>query len=252
MDLGLADRVVLLTGATRGIGLATARAFAAEGARVVLTYRRGKAEADALVAELGGPERALAVRYALDEPGSPEQAVAEASRRWGGVDALVANAYRRGGRRPASERFEEVPAEEWRAVLTDNLAGTVRTAQLVLPGMRERGWGRVVLISSHIATHGRRGQEVYGAAKAALHGLTRSLAWEAGADGVLVNVVAPGLTLTEGVLEMLPEALREQERERTPTARLSEPDSVARAVVFLSSAANSNISGQVLHVDGGR
>ncbi|MFJ9775909.1 SDR family NAD(P)-dependent oxidoreductase [Kitasatospora sp. NPDC101157] len=252
MDLGLADRVVLLTGATRGIGLATARAFAAEGARVVLTYCHAKAEADALVAELGGPARASAVRYALDEPGSPEAAVAEATARWGAVDVLVANAHRRGPRRAPGVRFEQVPEQEWRATLTDNLAGTVRTAQLVLPGMRKRGWGRVLLLSSHVATHGRGGQEVYGAAKAALHGLARSLAWEAGPDGVLVNVVAPGLTLTEGVLEKLPAALREEERGRTPTARLSDPADVARAVVFLGSDANSNINGQVLHVDGGR
>ncbi|MEV5374511.1 SDR family oxidoreductase [Streptomyces nondiastaticus] len=252
MDLGLAGRVVLLTGATRGIGAAAARAFAAEGAKVVLTYRRAKDTADALVSELGGEDRALAVRYALDEPGSPEEAVAEATRRWGGVDVLVANAYGRGNRRPPGVRFEDVPAGEWRATLTDNLAGTVRTAQLVLPGMRARGWGRMVLLSSHVATHGRRGQEVYGAAKSALHGLARSLAWEAGQDGVLVNVVAPGLTLTEGVVEMLPPALREQERERTATGRLSEPDAVAKTVVFLASASNTNVSGQVLHVDGGR
>lgn len=252
MDLGLADRVVLVTGATRGIGLATARAFAAEGARVALTYRDDKDAADRLVTELGGGERALALRYALDEPGSPQEAVAEVTRRWGGVDVLVANAYRRGPRRGPRDRFEEVPADEWQATLTDNLAGTIRTAQLVLAGMRERRWGRLVLVSSHIATHGRGGQEVYGAAKAALYGLARNLAWEAGADGVLVNAVAPGLTLTEGVLGALPPALREQERERTPTARLSDPDAVARAVLFLGSASNTNISGQVLHVDGGR
>ncbi|MEU2287242.1 SDR family oxidoreductase [Streptomyces sp. NPDC013178] len=252
MDLELADRVVLLTGATRGIGQAAARAFATEGARVAVTYRDTKDAAEVVVAELGGPDRAMAVRYALDEPGSPQDAVAEVERRWGGVDVLVANAYRRDGRRAPGTRFEDVPADEWRAALTDNLAGTVRTAQVVLPGMRERGWGRIVLISSHIATHGSRGQEIYGAAKAALHGLARSLAWEAGEQGVLVNVVAPGLTLTEGVVRALPAALREQERERTATGRLSDPDAVARAVVFLSSAANTNVSGQVLHVDGGR
>ncbi|MFI5823389.1 SDR family NAD(P)-dependent oxidoreductase [Streptomyces rishiriensis] len=252
MELGLSGRVVLVTGATRGIGLAVARAFAAEGCRVALTYRSAKDVADRLVAELGGEERALAVRYALDEPGSPGQAVDEVTRRWGGVDVLVANAYQRGPRRAPGVRFEEVPAQEWGATLTDNLAGTVRTAQAVLGGMRARGWGRIVLVSSHIATHGRGGQEVYGAAKAALHGLARNLAWEAGADGVLVNAVAPGLTLTEGVREALPAALREEERGRTPTARLSEPAAVAHAAVFLASAANTNISGQVLHVDGGR
>ncbi|KMS77309.1 hypothetical protein ACM01_01365 [Streptomyces viridochromogenes] len=252
MDLGLTDRTVLVTGATRGIGRAVAHAMAAEGARVVVTYRRAKEAADLLVADLGGPDRALAVRYALDEPDSLDEAVSEAARWRGSVDVLVANAHQRAARRPPGTRFEDVPSAEWGASLSHNLAGTVRTAQQVLRGMRERGWGRIVLLSSHLATHGRSGQEVYGAGKAALHGLARSLAWETGPDGVLVNVVAPGLTLTEGVLEALPGAVREQERERTPTGRLSAPDAVAAAVVFLASGANANISGQVLHVDGGR
>lgn len=252
MDLGLTDRVILLTGGTRGIGRAAALAFAAEGARVVVTYRHAKDTAHDLVAELGGRDRAMAVRYALDEPGSPEDAVREAARGWGAVDVLVANAHRRGPRRPADVPFEDVPHGEWGTLLADNLTGTIRTAQCVLPGMRAGRWGRIVLLSSHVATHGQRGQEVYGAAKAALHGLARSLAREAGPDGVLVNAVAPGLTLTEGVREKLPDAVRAEERRRTPTGRLSGPEAVAAAVVFLASAANSNISGQVLHVDGGR
>lgn len=93
---------------------------------------------------------------------------------------------------------------------------TLRTVQLVLPGMRESGWGRVALISSHIATNGAAGQEFYGAAKAALHGLVRSLAWDVREAEVLVNAVCPGLTLTEGVRSELPERVRAEAAARTP------------------------------------
>ncbi|GAA3725887.1 SDR family NAD(P)-dependent oxidoreductase [Streptomyces tremellae] len=252
MDLGLTDRVVLLTGGTRGIGRASGLELAAHGARVAVTYRHDKDAAEDLVTELGGQEGAMAVRYALDEPGSPEDAVREVTARWGGVDVLVANAHRRRPRRPPTAHFEDVPHEEGAAALTDNLLATLRTVQCVLPGMRARGWGRVVLLSSHVAAHGQRGQEIYGAAKSALHGLARSLAWDAGPDGILVNALAPGLTLTRDVCDNLPEAVREAEQQRTPTGRLSTPRDIAHAVVFLASAANSHISGQVLHVDGGR
>ncbi|WP_327071971.1 SDR family NAD(P)-dependent oxidoreductase [Kitasatospora sp. NBC_01302] len=252
MNLDLSDRVVLITGAGRGIGLATARAFAAEGARVALTYRQSKDGVARLVNELGGTDCAMSVRYALDEPESAEAAVAEIQARWGRLDVAVVNAHQRGRRRPPGERFEDVDPAEWQPAVTDNVLGATRLAQLVLPGMRERGWGRLLFLSSHNVRHGRGGQEFYAAAKSALHGLARSLAWDAGPDGVLVNVVAPGLTLTEGVLEALPAALLEQERERTPTGRLTEPEAVADAVVFLASAANGNISGEVLHVSGGR
>jgi 3-oxoacyl-[acyl-carrier protein] reductase len=118
--------------------------------------------------------------------------------------------------------------------------------------MRAQGWGRIVMLSSHIARHGRQGQEYYGAVKAAFHGLARGLAWDAGPDGVLVNVVAPGLTLTEDVLTALPLPVREREVEHTPTRRLSTPEQVGATVVFLGSAANANITGEYVSVAGGR
>ncbi|MEU8775781.1 SDR family oxidoreductase [Streptomyces sp. NPDC048606] len=253
MDMGLRDRTVLVTGGSRGIGLAVARAFSAEGARVALTYRSDAAAAERAAAELGAVEdRACHVRYALDEPGSPEAALARVRERWGGIDVLVANALVRPRRRGPDERFEDLPPEEWEPLLHGNVGGTVRTAQLALADMRERGWGRVVFVSSHVAVDGKPRQEIYGAAKMALHGLTRSLAWDAGSDGVLVNVVSPGLTLTDGVRTMLPERVRTEELALTPTGRLSLPEEVANAVLFLGSAANGNVSGQVLTVAGGR
>jgi 3-oxoacyl-[acyl-carrier protein] reductase len=253
MELGLTDRTVLITGATQGIGRETARAFAAEGARIALTYHRDRDGAERLAAELGAADgRALAVPYALGGDQTPAQAVAAVVDRWGALDVLVANAVQRSARRAPGEGFEEVPEDSWLPVVRDNVAGAIRTAQQAVAEMRRRKWGRIALISSHNALGGGQGQEFLGAAKAALHGFARSLAWDVGRDGVLVNVVCPGLTTTAGVLSKLPPAVRERETDATPTGRLSAPEDVARAVVFLCSAANANITGEALTVSGGR
>ncbi|MER7009462.1 SDR family NAD(P)-dependent oxidoreductase [Dactylosporangium sp. NPDC000555] len=253
MQTNLEGRSVLVTGGSSGIGAATARAFAAEGARVALTYRSGRDAAERLAAEMGADRgRAMAVRCPLEEPAAAELAVQEVGERWGGIDVFVANAVRWAPRRPPDVRFEEVPPAEWEGFVADNLVRTLRLTQLVLPGMRARGWGRIVLLSSHVVHDGQRGQEFYGAVKGALHGLARSLAWDVGPDGVLVNVVCPGLTTTDRVLGGLPAHIRDGELARTATARLSSPQDVAAAVLYLGSAANGNVTGQVVTVAGGR
>ncbi|MEU5697432.1 SDR family NAD(P)-dependent oxidoreductase [Streptomyces aurantiacus] len=249
MDLGLTDRVALVTGGTRGIGEATVRAFAAEGARVALTYTGSKDRAAALVHELGGPERALSVRYDLSDPGHVAALVPTVERHFGAVDVLVANAVRRPAERPAPG-FENLDPAVWSALLDDNLTATLRTVQSALPGMRGRGHGRIVLISSHLAARGQAGQEVYTAAKSALHGFALSLARDAGPDGVLVNVVSPGLTTTEGALCHLPAAVLEKAAAAMPTGRLGTPAEVARLVVFYGSAANENITGELVSLVG--
>ncbi|MFC9178563.1 MULTISPECIES: SDR family oxidoreductase [Streptomyces] len=253
MDLGIAGKTALITGASSGIGTATARALAAEGARVVLTYRTGERRARELADELGADrDLACAVPYDLGDPSSVDAAVRAAENRWGGVDILVANAVRRGPRQPPGTHIEDVPAQQWRQLLRDNLEQTLRTVQLVLPGMRARTWGRVALLSSHRTRDGAPGQEFYAAGKAALHGFARSLAWDAGPDGVFVNLVSPGLTRTVGVLSDLPAEVRERELQRTPSGRLSTPEDVAAAIAFLCAEANGNINGAVIDVSGGR
>ncbi|MFI6346455.1 SDR family NAD(P)-dependent oxidoreductase [Streptomyces sp. NPDC050560] len=249
MDLGLSGRTALVTGATGGIGREVARAFVAEGATVALGYRNDREGAERLAREL---KDAFAVRYALDDADSAAEAVAAVRERRGGTDVFVANAFSWGRRRAPGTRFEDVAPDEWGPVVGHNLAPVVRATQLVLPQMRERGWGRIAFVSSHNAFDGQRGQEFYGTVKAGLYGLARSLAWDVGQDGVLVNVVAPGLTLTERVRTGLPEEIRERERSRTPTGRLSTPQEVARTLLFLCSAANGNVTGENVTVAGGR
>jgi 3-oxoacyl-[acyl-carrier protein] reductase len=252
MDLGLKERAVLVTGATGGIGQAIARVFAEEGARVAIGYRNDAAGAQALADELGAADdHAFPVRYALDDPASPGQVVAAVEERWGTLDVLVANAMRWGVRRKPGATFESVPEDEWVPFVDGNLIPVIRTVQRAVPGMRRRGWGRIAVISSHNALGGNHGMEFYAAAKAGLHGMARSLMWDLG-DGPLVNLVCPGLTATERVLASAPEAVLAREVAHTPTHRLSAADDIARAVVFLCSEANRNITGEALTVAGGR
>ncbi|MEQ4723310.1 SDR family oxidoreductase [Nonomuraea sp. B19D2] len=250
MDLGLADKRVLITGATRGIGLATARVFAAEQARVAITYHTSDAAAKRVVEELGGEDRACALPYDLADPDSIRQAVSAVEERWGGVDVVVANAQSWVWINPEDiPPYQDFPMDHWLGLFRENVEGHLWTVRQALGGMRERGWGRIVLLSSVTATHGNPGSELYSAAKAALHGFVRGLMWTR--DGVLANVVAPGGTLTES-LEAVDPVLLERAVQETPSGRLSTADDVARLIVFLCSAANGNINGEVVHTAGGR
>jgi len=147
---------------------------------------------------------------------------------------------------PWGSRFEDLPATEWRAILDTDLAGPYRLLQAIIPVMRGRGWGRIVLVSSGVGEEGWQGAVGYAAAKAGLTGLARSLAWEVGPEGILVNVVAPGLTMTQRARQAVPPEIAERFAGRVPSRRLSGPDDVAALIVFLGSAANANISGELL------
>ncbi|MFC8957721.1 SDR family NAD(P)-dependent oxidoreductase [Streptomyces sp. NPDC057101] len=248
MDTALKDRVVLVTGASTGIGAATARAYRQEGARVALTYRNNLEKAEKVASEIeGAGGQALAVRLDLEDLPTVEEAVATVIERWGGVDVLVANAVRWGGNGPPdpSIRFEDVSLDEWQAMIGANLIGAAAQVRAVLPSMRSRGWGRIVLISSGVAEEGVPGPGPYGTAKSGLHGLARSLAWEAGRDGILVNVVAPGFTLTDS-RPPIPQTIVDRLAAGTPTRRLSDADDVAKLVLFLGSGANGNLTGEIV------
>jgi 3-oxoacyl-[acyl-carrier protein] reductase len=249
MDMGLHGRTVIVTGASGGLGRTIARAFAAEGAHVVVTYLGSRAEAEKLAGEMG--DRALPIRYDMAEPDAAPALVA-AAREWTGrIDVLVNNAVTWGNLAAPEAPFEEVSDADWLAPLRANLEGAVRLTRAVAPVLRERRWGRLVHISSTLASHGAAGAEYYAAAKAALHGFSRSVAFGLGGTGdILSNVVLPGLTRTDTNTHIV-EMAGEQYAERAALRRLLAADEVANAVVYLGSAANTGITGQTITVSGG-
>jgi 3-oxoacyl-[acyl-carrier protein] reductase len=253
VNLELKGRVALVTGSSAGIGRATALQFAAEGASVMVTYRRNRdaAEATATAIRAMGAEAAVAA-LDLADPDSITETVRGVLDRWGRIDVLVNNAVEFVMTSDASRLFEEVPPEAWQQPLRANLEGAMWATQSVVPAMRRQGWGRIVSISSVAVSDGFLGFSWYAMAKAALHGFTRTLAKEIGPEGILVNIVMPGGTLTERIRdELTPERLHMQ-ASSLPIRRLPMPDEVARIVVFLCSSANTVMTGEIVRVSGGR
>lgn len=254
MDMGLEGRVVFVTGSSSGIGRTTAEAFGREGARVAVSYRSDQAGAEetaGLVAEAGG--EGLVVPYDLADDASIGSAVEEIVDRWGTIDVLMNNAVQWSSRgAPAGNpSFEQVPPGQWREMIRTSLEVAYLTIQAVLPQMRRGTWGRIVNVSSSLAEDGLQGAGSYAAAKAGLHGLTRTLARELAPAGILTNVVMPGMTLTQRAHRTLPRNIREQVANQTPSGRLTTPEDVAATMVFLGSAANGHVNGEIIRVTGG-
>lgn len=242
MDLQLENRVALVTGGSRGIGRAASLLLAREGARVALTYRSRAEDAAAVVAEAG--DRAMAVPLDLTDPVSIRAAVTAVLDRWGRIDLLVGNALDTLG----LSLWPPVPFEDQAAAgfFRANIDGPYAVAQAVVPTMRAQGFGRIVLVSGTSGADGQPYAAALAAAKAALHGLTKSLAKELGPDGVL-----PGTTLTEHLTAVLPAAARAARAERSPIRRLLGPEEVAPTVAFLGSPANTAVTGELVRVSGG-
>jgi NAD(P)-dependent dehydrogenase (short-subunit alcohol dehydrogenase family) len=256
MDYGLRDRVVFITGGSAGIGRAAARAFGGEGAKVAVTYRADKqGAADTVAAVEGAGGEAVAVRLDLAEQRGIRSAIDDVAARWGGIDVLVGNAAETAGHAaafdPASPAFADIPPERWRPQLITGLEGMFHTLQAAVPAMRDRGWGRIAFVSSAAAEHGGPREQAYATTKAGLAGLAGSLARELGPDGILVNIVMPAMTTTERIVRAVPEPVRQMIAGRVATKRLSSPDDVANAIVFLCSTANGNITGETVRVTGG-
>jgi len=247
MDLGLTGRVALVTGSTGGIGSAIARTLAAEGARVALGYHTGRDKAQQLADQLG---TAMILPHSLADPATSQAAAEAIMRTWGRLDVLVTSAWASPGWAPPDHPAEATPASAWQDQMRINAEGTAYTVQAVLAPMRAAGWGRIVLLSSG-AADGAPGLEQYAAAKAALHGLARSLARSAGKAGILANIVMPGLIPTERNRQRIPQPALDQIAAATPTGRLATEDDVARLVTFLASAANTAITGAEIHIGHG-
>jgi 3-oxoacyl-[acyl-carrier protein] reductase len=233
----LEGKTALVTGASRGIGRAVAAELAGAGASVVIGYRSGRDEAEALASELG----ARAVQADVSSPDDAARLVQEA----GDLDILVNNAgLTRDG------LLARMPDDDWRTVIETNLSSVFYTCRAVCRPMMKKRSGAIVNVSSIVGVHGNWGQTNYAASKAGIIGFTKSLARELGSRGVRANVVAPGSVKTQ-LTDVLPEEATEAMLKNTPLGRLGEPDDVAGAVRFLCSDEAAFITGEVLLVDGG-
>jgi NAD(P)-dependent dehydrogenase (short-subunit alcohol dehydrogenase family) len=254
MDLGLGGRTAIVTGASRGIGLAVTRGLVAEGARVIAGALKSSAELD----ELAGTGMVHAVKVDLAQPGGPATLVAAAGQR---IDILVNNV---GAAPPRPGGFAGITDEDWLASLTLNLMAAVRTTRAALPVMLAAGAGAIVNISSVNAFLPDPAVLDYSAAKAALANFSKSLSKEVGPRGIRVNTVSPGPVATDlwlgdhGVAATVsratgarPEDVESQAAHQMVTGRFSRPEEVADLVLILASDRTANVTGADITIDGG-
>jgi NAD(P)-dependent dehydrogenase (short-subunit alcohol dehydrogenase family) len=264
MDLGLAGRGCVVTGASRGIGRETARLLCAEGANVLLVGRHEERlaaaveEAATAGAEAGGSAAGLALDVTVTDAG--ERMLAEAAERFGALDVLVNNAGSAKWR-----DLDEVPDEDWRAQYELNVMAPLRAMRAAAPAMAERGWGRVVNVCSTAGKRPSAAMPEYSVAKAAELSLSRLFADRYAKRGVLVNAICPGPVAAEmwmepgGLLDQSKEMSGAESREhalaeagaKRPIGRLAEVGEIAAAIVFLCSERASYVAGAAWSVDGG-
>lgn len=260
MDLGVHGRTALVTGGSGGIGAAIARSLAGEGCRVLVHGRRPEtaaAQAELIVGEGG---EAVPVSGDLGDADATARFLDEVDAA-GRVDILVANAG------PFAEHtFDEATDEDWRGSFEDNVLSVVRCARALVPGMRSRGWGRVITVSTRGVITPLPNMTDYSAAKAAVVNLTANLAQQLAGSGVTANTISPGAILTAGMREMFQQRAAAADDHRpwedleaeivdgyaaNPVGRLGRPEDIAAAALFLASVGADYVTGVTLRVDGG-
>ena len=243
MMFSLVGKTALVTGATGGIGASVARALHAAGATVAISGTRA-AVLEELKTSLGG-ERVFVLPCNLSSPEDVEKLVPAAAEAMGGLDILVNNAgITRDG---LAMRMKD---EDWQAVLDVNLTSSFRLARAAMKLMMKKRWGRIVSVTSIVGVTGNAGQANYAASKAAIIGMSKSLAQELATRNVTVNCVAPGFIATP-----MTDALNDKQKEgilaKIPAGRMGSADEIAAAVLFLASEEAGYVTGQTLHVNGG-
>ncbi len=243
----LSGRTSLITGGSKGLGKAMARAFAEAGADVFICSR-SESELRAAAAEIGEGLSSRVEWMVTDmaDQGQAEQLGAAAVSRLGRVDILVNNA---GSNVPQS--IEDITDEAWDRIIELNLSNAMRLTRQLTPGMKARKWGRIIHISSVLGLGGKPGRSVYCATKAGLIGMTRASALDLGAYGITVNCIAPGPFLTDLPGRILTDVQKQEFSDRTALGRWGRPDEMAGPALLLASEAGSYITGSTLLVDGG-
>ena len=236
-------RIALVTGGTRGIGRAISIALNDAGYMVAANYVGNDGAAEAFKHETGIP----VYKFDVGDFGACKDGIATIEADLGPIDVLVNNA---GITR--DKPLHKMDLEHWEAVITTNLSSAFNTARNVIDGMRERGFGRIISISSINGQKGQFGQSNYAAAKAGLIGFTKAVALETAAKGITVNAVAPGYIATEMVMAVSEEVLNEKILPLVPVGRLGEPEEIGRCVVFLASDEAGFITGSTLTANGGQ
>ncbi|MCB2078924.1 MAG: acetoacetyl-CoA reductase [Novosphingobium sp.] len=235
-------RVAIVTGGTRGIGQAISLALRDMGFSVAANFGGNEEKAKAFTAETGIP----AYRWDVGDHQASLDGCAKVEADLGPIDVLVNNA---GITRDAT--LHKMSFEDWNEVMRINLGGCFNMAKACFPGMRERGWGRIINIGSINGQAGQYGQVNYAAAKSGIHGFTKALAQEGAKFGVTVNAIAPGYIDTD-MVAAVPEPVLEKIVAKIPVGRLGHAEEIARGVAFLASESGSFITGSTLSINGGQ
>ena len=250
LKVDLKGKVVLVTGGAKGIGEAISTALAANGAAVVVNYLTSESRAQKLVGRFQtNGSKAIAIKADISVAEDVERMVQKAKDTLGAnIDILVNNA----GTQVALSSIEDMPLELWDRVIAINLTGAMLCSRCVIPGMKQKDWGRIINISSISARSGGGPNGIpYASAKGGLSAFTKALAKELGPTGITVNAIAPGVILTEIHEKFSTKENLEAVKKQTPLGRLGQSEDVVGAVLFLTSDSASYITGETIAINGG-